>query len=171
MIIIGILAAIAIPTFLHQRQNAINASQVSDLRSVAEEIEGFYVNQDQYPSNFNQAGGTVTISTASGTGTQRVTVGNTVTYRLDATGHGLLPARGESAGGSDPGVDLGRRRHPAADHDHLPVLANEGRTGAERSSCRPFGRQVTTTTCRKNSPWDVSCHAGSPGRSMIAASL
>jgi type IV pilus assembly protein PilA len=86
MIIIGILAAIAIPTFLHQRQNAVNAGQVSDLRSVAEEIEGFYVNEDQYPSNFSQAGGTVTITTATGTGTQRVTVGNTVTYSLDATG-------------------------------------------------------------------------------------
>ncbi len=32
MIIIGILAAIAIPTYLHQRQNAIGASQISDLR-------------------------------------------------------------------------------------------------------------------------------------------
>jgi prepilin-type N-terminal cleavage/methylation domain-containing protein len=99
MIIIGILAAIAIPTFLHQRQNAIATSQVSDLRSVAEEIEGFYVNQEQYPSNFSQAGGTVTITTASGTGTQRVTVGNSVTYSLDATGTAfcLLAANSRAA--------------------------------------------------------------------------
>jgi len=83
MIIIGILAAIAIPTFLHQRQNAITASQISDLRSVSDEIEGFYVNQDAYPSNFVQSGEQVAISTASGTGTQRVTVGNSLSYRLN----------------------------------------------------------------------------------------
>ena len=85
MIIIGILAAIAIPTFLHQRQNAIGAGQISDLRSVADEVEGFYVNQEQYPTFYSQAGGWFTISTAAGTGTQRVTVGNAVTYRLDPT--------------------------------------------------------------------------------------
>ena len=86
MIIIGILAAIAIPTFLHQRQNAISTSQVADLRSVADEVEGFYVNQDEYPDTFVQSGEEVELSTAAGTGTQRVTVGNDVTYRLKADG-------------------------------------------------------------------------------------
>ena len=87
MIIIGILASIAIPTFLRQRQNAIGSGQVADLRAVADEVEGFYVNQDQYPdpATFVQAHGQVTFSTASGTGTQRVTVGNTMSYSLDPT--------------------------------------------------------------------------------------
>jgi len=86
MIIIGILAAIAIPTFLSQRQSAVGASQVADLRSVADEVEGFYVNQEQYPSTFIQAGEQVTISAPLGSGAQRVTVGNDVTYRLAPSG-------------------------------------------------------------------------------------
>ena len=86
MIIIGILAAIAIPTFLHQRQNAIGASQIADLRSVADEIEGFYVNQDVYPTlaEVTQSGGQVTI--ASGVGFQRVTVGNSIAYTPASSG-------------------------------------------------------------------------------------
>jgi prepilin-type N-terminal cleavage/methylation domain-containing protein len=100
MIIIGILAAIAIPTFLHQRQGAIGTSQVSDLRSVADEIEGFYVNQDQYPTSFLQAGGLVTIQTAGGTGAQRVSVGNDVTYTLNptATAYCLIASNPRAAG-------------------------------------------------------------------------
>ena len=86
MIIIGILAAIAVPTFLNQRRNAIATSQVADLRSVADEVEGFFVNQEVYPATFVQSGDQVLLSTALGTGTQRVTVGNTVTYSLDPTG-------------------------------------------------------------------------------------
>src|SRR3954453_23146217 len=78
MIIIGILAAIAIPTFLHQRQNAYNAGQIADLRSVADEVEGFYLNQDQYPTSFSQSGGQVTIGNGTGSGVQRVTVANDV---------------------------------------------------------------------------------------------
>jgi type IV pilus assembly protein PilA len=80
MIIIGILAAVAIPTFLNQRQNAIGSSQVADLRSVADEVEGFYVNNEEYPSTFVQANDQVTITSSLGTGAQRVTVGNAMTY-------------------------------------------------------------------------------------------
>ncbi|MGH8939240.1 MAG: prepilin-type cleavage/methylation domain-containing protein [Actinomycetes bacterium] len=100
MIIIGILAAIAIPAFLNQRRNAISAGQVADLRSVADEVEAFYVNQEEYPTNFVQGGGQVTISTALGTGSQRVTVGNTLTYRLDGSGMAYcLIARNPRAAG------------------------------------------------------------------------
>jgi prepilin-type N-terminal cleavage/methylation domain-containing protein len=80
MIIIGILAAIAVPTFLNQRKNAIGAGQVADLRSVADEVEGFYVNNEEYPSTFVQAGEQITITSSLGTGAQRVTVGNAMTY-------------------------------------------------------------------------------------------
>jgi type IV pilus assembly protein PilA len=88
MIIIGILAAIAIPTFLHQRQNAIGAGQVADLRSVADEVEGFYVDQDSYPadSEFQYSGSQVTILTSLGSGMQRVTVGNQVSYKRAPSG-------------------------------------------------------------------------------------
>jgi len=39
MIIIGILAAIAIPVFLNQRKKAVDASTKSDLRTIATEME------------------------------------------------------------------------------------------------------------------------------------
>jgi prepilin-type N-terminal cleavage/methylation domain-containing protein len=84
MIIIGILASIAIPTFLHQRQNAIGSAQISDLRAVADEVEGFYVNNEQYPTafSFDPVNHVVAMNAGLGTGTQRVTVGNDVSYRL-----------------------------------------------------------------------------------------
>jgi type IV pilus assembly protein PilA len=43
MIVIGILAAIAIPIFLHQKQTASNTAAKSDLRNAASQIESFGV--------------------------------------------------------------------------------------------------------------------------------
>jgi type IV pilus assembly protein PilA len=48
MIIIGILAAIAIPVFLSQRQKAVDASMKSDLRSIANEEFTYYVDAGDY---------------------------------------------------------------------------------------------------------------------------
>ena len=50
IIIIGILAAIAIPVFLNQRKKAVDASIKSDLRTVANELETFYTDWQQYPA-------------------------------------------------------------------------------------------------------------------------
>ena len=50
MIIIGILAAIAIPVFLNQRKNAVDASMKSDLRTVANELESIYTDTEAYPA-------------------------------------------------------------------------------------------------------------------------
>ena len=50
MIIIGILAAIAIPVFLNQRKNAVDASYKSDLRTVANEMESYYTDNEVYPA-------------------------------------------------------------------------------------------------------------------------
>ena len=49
IIIIGILAAIAIPVFLNQRKKAVDTSMKSDLRSVANELESIYVDSQAYP--------------------------------------------------------------------------------------------------------------------------
>jgi type IV pilus assembly protein PilA len=49
IIIIGILAAIAIPVFLNQRKKAVDASIKSDLRTVANEMETYYVDNQAYP--------------------------------------------------------------------------------------------------------------------------
>ncbi len=50
MIIIGILAAIAIPVFLNQRKNAVDASVKSDLRTIANELESYYTDNEVYPA-------------------------------------------------------------------------------------------------------------------------
>jgi type IV pilus assembly protein PilA len=65
MIIIGILAAIAIPVFLNQRKKAVDTSIKSDLRTVANEEETNYTDAQAY------------VAVASTTGT--AAVGNTVT--------------------------------------------------------------------------------------------
>ena len=51
MIIIGILAAIAIPIFLNQRKSAHDSAIKSDLRSAATEVESYYVNNQHYPAD------------------------------------------------------------------------------------------------------------------------
>jgi prepilin-type N-terminal cleavage/methylation domain-containing protein len=58
IIIIGILAAIAIPVFLNQRKKAVDASMKSDLRSAANEMESLYVDNQTYPAS--AAGSNVT---------------------------------------------------------------------------------------------------------------
>ncbi len=61
MIIIGILAAIAIPVFLNQRKKAVDASMKSDLRTVATEMETVFTDAAVY--------GTVTTVAATGVAT------------------------------------------------------------------------------------------------------
>ena len=65
IIIIGILAAIAIPVFLNQRKKATEASMKSDLRTAANEMETAFVDTGAYPT-----------STPAGA---KVSTGNTVT--------------------------------------------------------------------------------------------
>jgi prepilin-type N-terminal cleavage/methylation domain-containing protein len=48
IIIIGILAAIAIPVYLNQRQRAYDAASKSDIRVLAEFEETYYVNSQVY---------------------------------------------------------------------------------------------------------------------------
>ncbi len=50
VIIIGILAAIAIPVFLNQRQSAQLASVQSDLRNSAISVETYYTENQNYPA-------------------------------------------------------------------------------------------------------------------------
>jgi type IV pilus assembly protein PilA len=69
MIIIGILAAIAIPVFLNQRKKAVDTSIKSDLRTVANEEESNYTDTQTY----------TTLAAATGTaviGTDTVTLSN-----------------------------------------------------------------------------------------------
>jgi type IV pilus assembly protein PilA len=48
MIIIGILAAIAIPVFLNQRKRAVDSSIKSDLRAISNQMETFFTDNQAY---------------------------------------------------------------------------------------------------------------------------
>ena len=71
MIIIGILAAIAIPLFLNQRKNAQDTASKSDLRSIAAQEEGYYAAALDY--------GTFAQMIASGISFNHLSPGVTVT--------------------------------------------------------------------------------------------
>jgi type IV pilus assembly protein PilA len=82
MIIIGILAAIAIPVFLNQRKKAVDTSMKSDLRSIANEEFTYYVDAGDYVA----LTGTPQAYQVNGTNVA-TSQGNTVTVtRVDASG-------------------------------------------------------------------------------------
>jgi type IV pilus assembly protein PilA len=86
MIIIGILAAIAIPVFLSQRQKGYDASVKSDLRTIANELESYNTDQQAYPGVGTAPGVAVTAGVATigtDTTTVRVSSGNQFTYALN----------------------------------------------------------------------------------------
>ncbi|MCB2175887.1 MAG: prepilin-type N-terminal cleavage/methylation domain-containing protein [Actinomycetales bacterium] len=82
MIIIGILAAIAIPVFLNQRKSAVDASIKSDLRTVATSIETIMVDTQAYPALTGGSNGADVVLTPAGTGATATNVaissGNTI---------------------------------------------------------------------------------------------
>ncbi|PFG35647.1 prepilin-type N-terminal cleavage/methylation domain-containing protein [Flavimobilis soli] len=78
IIIIGILSAIAIPVFLNQRKKAIDAGIKSDIRTIANEMETFYVDNQTYVGAVTVNGDTVTLNGVTGTG-------NTVTLSDEDT--------------------------------------------------------------------------------------
>jgi prepilin-type N-terminal cleavage/methylation domain-containing protein len=85
IIIIGILAAIAIPIFLHQRQKAVDASEKSDLRTVATNMETAFTDTQTYPAVISSSttGGVTTL----GVGSESVVLspGNSVAVYYDVT--------------------------------------------------------------------------------------
>jgi len=74
IIIIGILAAIAIPVFLNQRNKATESGMKSDLRSLANEMESYYTDKQVYPPNAEVLLNTTTLLVTVGTGGSTVKV-------------------------------------------------------------------------------------------------
>ncbi len=68
IIIIGILAAIAIPVFLNQRKKGVDAGIKSDLKQAANEMESYFTDGQIYPT-------TIDIE---------LTTGNNLSGKLDA---------------------------------------------------------------------------------------
>jgi len=64
IIIIGILAAIAIPIFLSQRKQATQASEKADLRTIALAMDTYFVDNQTYPTWSTGTPGQVTIGSA-----------------------------------------------------------------------------------------------------------
>jgi type IV pilus assembly protein PilA len=88
IIIIGILAAIAIPVFLSQRSKGYEASMKSDLRTAAQEIEAYNVDSQDYTTvpfkTSPPVGGTSTITgtgqTVGGSTNVTVSSGNSILW-------------------------------------------------------------------------------------------
>ena len=87
IIIIGILAAIAIPIFLNQRRKAVDASIKSDLKTVATQAETYFTDNQTYVTASNLAGAT---QIAYGAGTLLtnvpITKGNVLSVKVTSTG-------------------------------------------------------------------------------------
>ena len=83
IIIIGILAAIAIPVFLNQRKKAVDASIKSDLRTAATALETYFTDNQAYNAATGQ--------------NPKFSQGNTIAVATTATGYCLR--------GSNPNSD------------------------------------------------------------------
>jgi type IV pilus assembly protein PilA len=81
IIIIGILAAIAIPVFLNQRKKGVDASMKSDLRTVANEEETYFTDNQAYVA---AAAATGPASITVGADAVKLSGGNTVSVILNA---------------------------------------------------------------------------------------
>jgi type IV pilus assembly protein PilA len=88
IIIIGILAAIAIPVFLSQKSKGYEASMKSDLRTVAQEIESQNVDKQDYTATTWKTASSVAVSGVSITGTSQA-VGANASLNLSA-GNSIL---------------------------------------------------------------------------------
>jgi prepilin-type N-terminal cleavage/methylation domain-containing protein len=85
IIIIGILAAIAIPIFLNQRKKAVDASMKSDARTIATQLETFYTDVQTYPTAAEFVlNATTPVTIDIGTEKAVLSPGNTATVQLNA---------------------------------------------------------------------------------------
>jgi type IV pilus assembly protein PilA len=78
IIIIGILAAIAIPIFLNQRKKGVDASIKSDVKNMATQVETYYTDSQAFPTAVAAVTGGYTV------GTEKVPTssGNVLTYTV-----------------------------------------------------------------------------------------
>ena len=90
MIIIGILAAIAIPAFLSQKNKAKATSAKADVTTIGKEISAFYVDNPTVPT----AGYTVTTPTAGQWSFNGTTPATTGKLSAENTADGLVKADG-----------------------------------------------------------------------------
>ena len=118
MIIIGILAAIAIPIYLHQRQAAADAAEKTDLHNIAEQIETYGV----------ESGGDYTSlspTTLAAAGITITTSPDTVVYLVQQTAAGFCLAAFSSKDATLPTTKATSRARPA-----MPRIGGTARPAA-----------------------------------------
>jgi type II secretion system protein G len=101
VVIIGILAAIAIPKFANTKEKAYISAMKSDLRNLAAAEEAYFADNLQYTQtltalDFNSSQGvTVTVDNATGTGWTASTVHTGTTTKCELYyGTNVTPAQG-----------------------------------------------------------------------------
>jgi prepilin-type N-terminal cleavage/methylation domain-containing protein len=113
MIIIGILAAIAIPAFLNQKRKALEASAKADASNIAKEVASALVDGDLFGLTVTGTAPNYTLTyttvgqPSSDTSITRVSRGNTVVITRDVTaaspgGDGYCVTVQNSASGVSP---------------------------------------------------------------------
>ena len=81
IVIIGILAAIAIPLFLSQRKKGVDASIKSDLKNAATQLESYTID------NASWSGAAAASVTTVAADTQ-ISTGNTIVFKTASTANG-----------------------------------------------------------------------------------
>ena len=105
VVIIGILAAIAIPKFANTKEKAYIAAMKSDLRNLVTAQESYFADQVSYTTattalNYNSSTGvTVTITAATGTGWAATSKHNATTKTCGIyVGSATAPISGQNEG-------------------------------------------------------------------------
>jgi len=103
VVIIGILAAIAIPKFANTKEKAVVASMKSDLRNLVTAQEAFFSDNQDYAGGAYKGDGTVYTQTNGLAGAGRLaftpSANNTVTVTYILHRRGRLEGRGHQPGG------------------------------------------------------------------------
>ena len=86
IVIIGILAAIAIPIFLNQQKKGVDAGVKSDLKQLANLEETYYVDNAEYTDAANTAAVVAAFSDFKKTGDNEFTIDTTATGGYCITG-------------------------------------------------------------------------------------
>jgi type IV pilus assembly protein PilA len=108
VIIIGILAAIAIPVFLNQRESAWKASVESDLKNAALVVETYATNNNgKYFAQATAANIKTTTALAAAFPSVKLSADNTVLYEGTASGYTLT--------GSTTNITNGTQKYISAD--------------------------------------------------------
>ena len=128
IIIIGILAAIAIPVFLNQRKKAVSASIKSDLRTAATALETYFTDNQAYNAATGQS--------------PKFSQGNAVKVAVTATGYCL---QGQNSN-SDTGTTLFFWYDSTAGGLQTGVATTQsGSVGQAGATCTAAGAYVAVT--------------------------